>query len=315
MPAIQLIERRHTHTPRRRRRRHIKTMSWFIFESAAPGLPLPTTDDIVSFGFQFIIPSGLPNGGSIPGWSCGGRTRVRSCRGALDRRPFPRVSRYGFSLRASLSCSQTHPLTSRLLPPNSTSSTASRYCATDSLLLFLEVLDLEILLVEPPPSEHQSFVPPLARQALALLVDIEKSSSSSKTRIDSHQLPTCILRRKMTCRWAHRTVLSATRDAAVTARVVRVVRQRNPRSFLKIAKDNEQVQCRTADARHTPQHSNAPLRDAIARLACRATCVATCAPICRRETRRPARAKTTKRAMHSSRLVFHRHRRSPTSHA
>jgi len=43
-------------------------------------------------------------------------------------------------------------------------------------------------------------------------------------------------------------------------------------------------------------HSNAPLRDAIARLACRATCVATRAPICRRETRRPARAKATKRA-------------------
>jgi hypothetical protein len=43
----------------------------------------------------------------------------------------------------------------------------------DGLLLFLEVLDLEILLVELPAAEHQSFVPPLVRQALVLLVDIE----------------------------------------------------------------------------------------------------------------------------------------------
>ncbi|KAI0286136.1 hypothetical protein BC826DRAFT_972832 [Russula brevipes] len=43
----------------------------------------------------------------------------------------------------------------------------------DDLLLFLEVLDLDILLVEPPAAKHQSFIPPLAWQALALLVDIE----------------------------------------------------------------------------------------------------------------------------------------------
>jgi hypothetical protein len=55
-----------------------------------------------------------------------------SGRGALDRRPFPCVSPSGFYLRASCSCSQTHPLTSRLLLPNSTSSMVSRYCATAS---------------------------------------------------------------------------------------------------------------------------------------------------------------------------------------
>jgi len=55
-----------------------------------------------------------------------------SGRGALDRRPFPRVSPSGFYLRASRSCSQTRSLTSRLLPPNSTSSTVSRFCATAS---------------------------------------------------------------------------------------------------------------------------------------------------------------------------------------
>jgi hypothetical protein len=52
----------------------------------------------------------------------------------------------------------------------------------------------------------------------------------------------------------------------------------------------------------TPQRSNAPLRDATARSACRATCDATHALICSRETRL-ARAKATKRA-----------RRDPRSH-
>ncbi|KAI0291450.1 hypothetical protein BC826DRAFT_480872 [Russula brevipes] len=51
-----------------------------------------------------------------------------------------------------------------------------------------EVLDL---LVEPPAAEHSSFVPPLARQALALLVDMKSSRSSSQTRIDLRRPPWC----------------------------------------------------------------------------------------------------------------------------
>jgi hypothetical protein len=54
----------------------------------------------------------------------------------------------------------------------------------------------------------------------------------------------------------------------------------------------------------TPQRSNAPLKDATARLVCRATCVATHAHICSRETR-VARAKAKKRA----RRVLRSHRR------
>jgi hypothetical protein len=53
----------------------------------------------------------------------------------------------------------------------------------------------------------------------------------------------------------------------------------------------------------TPQRSNAPLKDATARLVCRATCVATHAHICSRETR-VARAKAKKRA----RRVLRSHR-------
>ncbi|KAI0282029.1 hypothetical protein BC826DRAFT_1111033 [Russula brevipes] len=43
----------------------------------------------------------------------------------------------------------------------------------NGLLLFLEVLDLDILLIELPTAEQQSFVPPLTWQVLALLVDLE----------------------------------------------------------------------------------------------------------------------------------------------
>jgi hypothetical protein len=99
-----------------------------------------------------------------------GVPELRSGRGALDRRPFPRVSPSASICEPAIPARRPPDLA---LTPTKQHFVDSVEILCDTLLLFLEVLDLEILLVEPPAAEHQSFVPPLARQVLALLVDIE----------------------------------------------------------------------------------------------------------------------------------------------
>jgi len=101
----------------------------------------------------------MSNGSSIH-WSCGGRTRVR----IWQRSTRPPALPSSLPLRL-LSASQpllpADPLPELTLTPAKQHLVDGVEVLCDGLLLFLEVLDLEILLVEPPTAEHQSFFPPL----------------------------------------------------------------------------------------------------------------------------------------------------------
>ncbi len=150
----------------------------------------------------------------------------------------------------------------------------------DGLLLFLEVLDPEILLVEPPAAEHQSFVPPLVRQALALRLDMHVGDRRKSVLVFDEE---------------NDFNVDEENDASVGTSdnpVGEATHDRELRSLpVSYASSNSGIRALSSRSPRTVSKSCAARRMCTTRH----KCIATRAPICRQETRRPARAKATKR--------------------